>query len=64
VLGDTYVGSALTTVMSLLFATSPLKWARPALIVVAAVVGAISAEVLRRRSPELWAGMGRHRGDA
>jgi amino acid transporter len=44
--------------------TSPLKWALPALIVVAAVVGVVSAEALRRRSPELYAGMGRHRGDA
>ncbi|WP_205326072.1 APC family permease [Glycomyces sp. YM15] len=43
--------------------TSPLGWALPALIPVAAVIGVIGAERLRKRSPELWEHMGRHRGD-
>ncbi len=42
---------------------SPLAWALPALIAVAAVLGAVSAAVLRRVSPDLFAIMGRHRGD-
>lgn len=41
--------------------TSVLAWALPALILVATVVGVVSAEVLRSRSPELFARMGRDR---
>jgi hypothetical protein len=33
------------------------------LIVVAAVVGVASASILRSKNPELYARMGRHRGD-
>lgn len=40
---------------------SPLRWVLPALIVVAAVIGAGAAVALKRRSPELYAQMGRHR---
>jgi amino acid transporter len=40
---------------------SALRWALPALIVVAAAVGIIAAMVLRGRSPQLYAQMGRHR---
>ena len=40
---------------------SPLRWALPGLIVVAAVVGVVTAIGLRGRSPELYARMGRHR---
>jgi amino acid transporter len=40
---------------------SPLRWILPALIVVAAVAGVIAAFNLKRRSPELYAQMGRHR---
>lgn len=40
---------------------SPLRWALPGLILVAAVSGVIAALVLRGRSPELYAQMGRHR---
>ncbi|MEO7059981.1 MAG: APC family permease [Lapillicoccus sp.] len=42
---------------------SPLAWLLPALIAVAAVLGAVSALVLKRISPDLFALMGRHRGD-
>ncbi|XVU29318.1 APC family permease [Actinoplanes sp. CA-054009] len=42
---------------------SPLSWALPSLIAVAAVVGVASALVLRGRDPGLYAEMGRHRGD-
>jgi amino acid transporter len=42
---------------------SSLRWALPGLIVVAAVVGAVTALQLRSRSPELYAQMGRHRDD-
>jgi hypothetical protein len=42
---------------------SSLRWLLPSLIIVAAVLGAISAHVLKVRSPELWARMGRHRGN-
>ena len=42
---------------------SPLAWILPGLIVVAAVVGVASSAVLRGRSPELFALMGRHRGE-
>ncbi len=42
---------------------SPLSWVLPGLIVVAAVVGVVSAQGLRRRSPELYGLMGRHRGE-
>lgn len=42
---------------------SLLSWALPALIVVATVLGVASAQVLKVRSPELYVGMGRHRGD-
>jgi len=40
---------------------SPLRWILPALIIVAAVAGVIAAINLKRRSPELYAQMGRHR---
>jgi amino acid transporter len=40
---------------------SPLRWILPALIVVAAVAGVITAVTLKGRSPELYAQMGRHR---
>lgn len=40
---------------------SPLRWILPALIVVAAVVGVITAYTLKHRSPELYEQMGRHR---
>lgn len=40
---------------------SALRWALPALIVVAATAGVIAAVALRGRSPELYAQMGRHR---
>ena len=40
---------------------SPLRWALPALIVVAAAAGVVAAVLLRGRSPELYAQMGRHR---
>jgi amino acid transporter len=40
---------------------SALRWALPALIVVAAVAGVVAAILLRGRSPELYAQMGRHR---
>ncbi|NMO04573.1 APC family permease [Gordonia sp. TBRC 11910] len=42
---------------------SALAWELPALIAVAAVIGVISAVVLKRLSPALFANMGRHRGD-
>ncbi len=42
---------------------SPLAWALPGLILVVAVLGAGSAAVLRRVSPDLFAIMGRHRGE-
>jgi amino acid transporter len=42
---------------------SLLSWALPALIVGAALVGVVSATVLKSRSAELYARMGRHRGD-
>ena len=41
--------------------TSPLRWILPALIVVAAAAGTVAAIMLRTRSPELYAQMGRHR---
>jgi amino acid transporter len=40
---------------------SPLRWILPALIIVAAIAGVLAASRLRRRSPELYAQMGRHR---
>jgi amino acid transporter len=40
---------------------SPLRWALPGLVVLAAVAGVVAAIVLRGRSPELYARMGRHR---
>jgi amino acid transporter len=40
---------------------SALRWALPALILVAAVAGVIAATLLRSRSPELYAQMGRNR---
>jgi amino acid transporter len=40
---------------------SPLRWILPALIIVAAVAGVLAAINLKRRSPELYAQMGRHR---
>lgn len=42
---------------------SPLAWVLPGLILVATVVGAVSAAVLKGRSPQLFAVMGRHRGE-
>ncbi len=42
---------------------SVLSWLLPSLILVAALVGVISAGVLRSSSPELFDAMGRHRGD-
>jgi amino acid transporter len=42
---------------------SDLSWELPALVLVAAAIGVASALVLRSRSPELYARMGRHRGD-
>lgn len=43
---------------------SPLAWALPGLILVAAVIGAGSAALLRSREPEAFAQLGRHRGIA
>ena len=40
---------------------SPLRWALPGLIVVAAAAGVGAALALRSRSPQLYAQMGRHR---
>jgi amino acid transporter len=40
---------------------SSLRWALPALIVVAAATGVVAANLLRGRSPDLYAQMGRHR---
>ena len=40
---------------------SPLRWILPALILVAAIGGIIAAINLKRRSPEMYAQMGRHR---
>ena len=40
---------------------SPLRWILPALIIVAAIAGVIAALNLKRRSPEMYAQMGRHR---
>lgn len=41
---------------------SPLRWALPATIPVAAVIGVVSAGMLRSREPEAFDQMGRHRG--
>lgn len=40
---------------------SPLRWILPALILVAAVAGIVAAVLLKGRSPEMYAQMGRHR---
>jgi amino acid transporter len=40
-----------------------LAWFLPFLLLIAAVVGVTSALLLRRRSPAMYAQMGRHRGD-
>ena len=40
---------------------SPLRWILPALIIAAAIAGVIAAVSLKKRSPELYAQMGRHR---
>lgn len=40
---------------------SPLRWILPALIVVAAAAGVIAAVMLKGRSADLYAQMGRHR---
>jgi amino acid transporter len=40
---------------------SPLRWILPALILVAAIAGVITAVTLKSRSPGLYAQMGRHR---
>ena len=42
---------------------SPLAWGLPSLIIVAAVAGVIAAAVLHRRSPALFANMGRNRSE-
>ncbi|XVX18731.1 APC family permease [Actinomycetota bacterium] len=42
---------------------SMLAWFLPGLILVSGVIGWVSATVLRSRSPELFAQMGRHRGE-
>ena len=42
---------------------SALRWALPALIVVAAVGGILAAARLRHVSPQQYAEMGRHRGE-
>lgn len=42
---------------------SPLAWILPGLIGIAAIVGVISSRVLKGTSPELFAVMGRHRGE-
>ena len=65
--------AAVLVVVTAVFATSqfgnligdpnsPLAWALPSLILVAAVVGGVSAEVLRRRDPAAFEEMGRDRG--
>jgi amino acid transporter len=41
---------------------SPLRWALPGLILVAAAIGVLSAAMLRSREPDAFAAMGRHRG--
>jgi amino acid transporter len=43
---------------------SALSWLLPSLIIVAAVVGVVSARVLKTKNPRLYEVMGRHRGDA
>ena len=40
---------------------SLLRWILPALIIVAAIAGVIAAISLKKRSPELYTQMGRHR---
>jgi hypothetical protein len=40
---------------------SPLRWILPALIIVAAIAGVFAAINLKRRAPDLYAQMGRHR---
>ena len=40
---------------------SALRWVLPGLILVAVVIGLVSAAALRARSPELYALMGRDR---
>lgn len=40
---------------------SPLAWILPATIPVAAIIGAMSAGALKKREPEAFASMGRHR---
>lgn len=42
---------------------SALAWELPALIVVSAAAGAVCAHLLRQRSPQRFAEMGRHRGE-
>jgi amino acid transporter len=44
--------------------TSALRWALPALIPVAAAAGLVAAVLLKGRSPQLYAQMGRHRDTA
>jgi amino acid transporter len=43
---------------------SPLRWALPALILLAAAAGLVAAGLLKSRSPQLYAQMGRHREDS
>jgi hypothetical protein len=38
-----------------------LVWLLPSLLIVAAVIGVVAAQILKTRSPELFAAMGRHR---
>ena len=38
-----------------------LVWFLPSLLIVAAVIGVVAAQILKTRSPELFAAMGRHR---
>jgi hypothetical protein len=42
---------------------SALSWGLPALILVAAAAGVLATRVLRATNPQLWALMGRSRGD-
>lgn len=66
--------SAIVVTVTAIFATSqfgnlidspgsPLAWLLPGLILVAAIVGIVSAQILRQKSPAAFAEMGRHRGD-
>jgi len=41
--------------------TGYLSWLLPSLLVIAAIAGADAAQVVKKRSPELFASIGRHR---